>query len=278
MRVLGALAVVGALAGAGPVLAAPVTFEFQGVVTQVVFPFELDGSVSVGTPFTGSYTYDPLAPNTSSDPAIAIYPASGFRVTVGNYEFRSFASNPDVIIFLTNDPDVFGINSYENEAMGFFPLVSPALVSELLLMQWMLTGGDSLSSMALPGSPPYLHTWLGNSLTISASKGLVGDGLFDIYGRVTSVVPEPDPGMLLFCGLLPLTVAAALAGRRARGASNSSSIWVLGACGALAGVPSLALAQTGGGGAGRMSSSTRRVWTHWASESRSTRRRSPSGR
>ncbi len=171
---------------------APVTFVFQGVVFQVddLGP-TLDGSVSAGTPFAGSYTFDPTTPNESLDPSFALYEAIEIGIDIGNYEFRSVAVARDIWIFVGNAPDRYIVNSFENEAVGFFAPPPGQNYDQFLRIQWMLTGGDPLGDNTLPSSPPDLSRWLGNTLEVAAELSPISDPVFAIRGRVTSVVPEP---------------------------------------------------------------------------------------
>jgi hypothetical protein len=254
MRLMACSAFVAGIVTAASATAAPVVWEFQGVVTEVVFPVNLDGSVTVGTPLSGSVSYDPLAPNVSPDPEnIAIYEGISFRVLVGNYEFRSLASMPDVDVFLIDGAatDVFGINSLENEAIGFFPLFPGQSIDSLIAMQWRLSGGNSLPGMALPLQPPDLSQWRGRVLQIAADKNIVGDGLFTIWGEVTSVVPEPSAAKLLSPALFILFVSAVRMRRRrfdAKGGAWRALLGVVASGGAVGVIPGLAIAQSRGGG------------------------------
>lgn len=77
------------LFSADEVRAEPLTFLFEGYIDTLV-DIDLDESVTIGTPFFGSYSFDPAGVEDyyPDDPAVAFYgfvPPSNLTVTVGNY-------------------------------------------------------------------------------------------------------------------------------------------------------------------------------------------------
>lgn len=96
--------------------AEPKTFFFDGHIDTLV-DIGLDGSVAVGTPFSGSYTFDPGATDSSPDnPRLGFYgslsPAHLF-VTIGNYEFTT----NDLLIAIVNDSlrgDLYEVHNWSD--------------------------------------------------------------------------------------------------------------------------------------------------------------------
>ncbi len=210
-----------ALGSAGRAGAEPITFEFAGTVDSVFDGLgALGGSVQVGTPFTGSYTFDSEIPNTAppvDEGEAGLYhheaPPSGVQIQIGSFVFRSVPSSPDFDIIVNNNigfsgADEYGFASHNNEAEGLLP--TPALGLDIdWLAQALFTA--PFDSVDLPTVPPDLGLLGGGLLTI------VGDCLicaypgsfFRIEGTLTSLRLASDPVPLL-PPRAPLALAALL--------------------------------------------------------------------
>jgi hypothetical protein len=195
----------------GSAVSASVTFQFQGTVTALYddgVPYGtpwLDGSLQVGTPFSGAYTFDPDTPDANPEPSRGRYPQTTppaqFYVDVGNYRFFSLPSNPDLsVIVLNDDPlDTYFVGSASNDATGSFGFGLP--LGQYTAFGWELETGrpGPLSSDALPTSPPTLSAWSYNQFHIYENASQFP--AFVVRGRVTSVVPEPATDALLALAL-----------------------------------------------------------------------------
>ncbi len=196
--------------------AASVTFELAGVVTQVfdseVLPGDdgwIDSSIGIGTPFTGTYTFDPAAPDLDADPGVGRFQfptPAGIEIRVGNYVFRSGGGTSDRLVIVVQDgalSDAYVVGTPSMEATGPFPggatLLGPG---SNLTGVWSLRGSPSqLTSSALPTAPPPLSGWTGNQLRVAYE---VQETIFGFEGTVTTIVPEPGSGALtgVACALL----------------------------------------------------------------------------
>jgi hypothetical protein len=211
--------------------AASVTFEFSGVVTEVFdpeyFPGDagwIDASVGVGTPLTGSYTFDSAA--TDLDPNASIgrfhFPAPAtMEIRVGNYTFRSGGVSSDRLAIIVEDGAAFdGYTAGAIEMEGFGPFPGGATsVGPFLVGRWLLRGPTTqLSSAELPLAPPPLSGWTGNRVEVFLEGQ---DRIFTIAGAVTSIVPEPGTGGLTGAALALLAVLKRASDRsRKRAAQN----------------------------------------------------------
>ena len=188
-----------ALALLAPVAKAePLTFFFEGHIDTLV-DIGLDESVDIGTPFFGSYTFDPVdaADSSPGNPHFGFYgflsPAH-LSVTVGNYEFVTndlliVAVNDDLIgdFYAASNWSNFYSNGFEWYAMGIFLLD---------------TTRTALDSDALPHTPPDLVAFPFYTVFSAGIPGHLGEVM---GGPLTSLTPEPGSlalfafGAILFC-------------------------------------------------------------------------------
>jgi hypothetical protein len=194
--------VCGLALGGGRAGAEQITFEFAGTVDGVFDGLgALGGLVQVGTPFTGSYTFDSETPNTAppvDEGEAGLYhhesPPSGVQIQIGSFVFRSVPSSPDFDIIVNNNigfsgADEYGFASHNNEAQGLLPTPQLGLDIDWLAQTLFREPFDSVD---LPIDPPDLGQLGGGLLTI------VGDCLlcagpasfFRIEGSLTAIV-EP---------------------------------------------------------------------------------------
>jgi hypothetical protein len=181
------------LAAAATALASPapsaqlVTIELQGQVTSVNDPsFVLSGSINVGDPMTGHYTYDLSTPDVDPAPDLGEYhqdtAPGGMVVTISGVNFRSNPLSPELVLVLANDNgappvDIYSVLSFNN--LEVFPFVA---VSS---MEWQLVDivAAALNSAALTAAAPQLSAWTFKALTIS---GLSPFGQFSVIIDITS--------------------------------------------------------------------------------------------
>jgi hypothetical protein len=193
---IGAVVLCAALA---PVRAEWITIAISGQVTSVSDQYNhFGGQISVGTPITGTYTYDSSTPDSyPSDFSYGQYwnytPPAGVSLNVGGLNFRT---NPDNVEFaVTVNNNNLGEDSYSIWSTKNLSLSDGTLVQSI---SWYLNDptGTTLSSDALLLTAPELGKWGYNSLNIST------DRTFGISARITSATPEPATAFLLGLGAL----------------------------------------------------------------------------
>lgn len=220
-----------ALASAVPqeAIADPITVRIRGQMAIVDdHSGVLGGSIGVGTPFTGTYTFDGATADTNGDVTVGDYwqnaAPAGVRLEIGGHVFRT---DPDHVNFLlevvNRSSDHFVFHSYNNLGPTSDALVEfiswqlddfsgsvlnddGLLLTAPLLPQWTsdfglsIMGGaqDPFAPPAPPGSPP----------RIDPSRR------FFIRGHVEEAVIEPggpDPGDPNTCNALMTCLANASA-------------------------------------------------------------------
>lgn len=134
------------------------TSNFSGTITQVESsPFS---DVAVGTPFTGSYTFNLATANEGSIPSVGDYwhhaAPYGVVLRIGNHVFRTDASAVEFLVEIVNDHysgfDNYLFRSYRNV---------PTDGVEVGFISWQLDDPtqSALSSTALSPVPPVLSSW-----------------------------------------------------------------------------------------------------------------------
>lgn len=135
-----------------------VTFNFSGTITQ------LEGSpfadIALGTPFTGSYTFNLSTPNQGALPSVGDYwhqaPPYGVVVQIGSHVFRTDPAAVEFLIEVVNDHysgfDNYLFRSYRN---------LPTDGMDVGFISWQLDDPthSALSSTALSSVPPVLSQW-----------------------------------------------------------------------------------------------------------------------
>jgi len=169
-----------------------ITFIFSGNIISFddrsgVF----DGSIEVGTWFTGQYTIDGTIADDNDLPTVGDYWHSeaedGIQVEVGNYIFQTNPSNPRFLLEIINDHqerDGYLLRSYQNQILQR-DTGDPLIVLGGLHISWQL---DDDTATALPASSgdvmvltaPNLSDWTQVfGLTIDADGGFFIRGVVD---------------------------------------------------------------------------------------------------
>ena len=169
-----------------------VTWQFAGEITSVTDPDgSLGGVFSIGTPFSGMYTFESTTPDTFPDILDSgLYEGAVTSISgmVGDVVFSAFSSSPGRI-YVSDD----------NAGDGYS--VSGATVFLGAPVAFGLRLGDStgtiFSDNSLPLTPPDLRS-LDNMLFLLVLEP-DGDAL---VGELTALVPDPTTLALLVAGAL----------------------------------------------------------------------------
>jgi hypothetical protein len=187
--------------------AASVTFQFAGVVTAVQDELAvLDGSVGVGTPFSGFYTFESTSADINPEANLGGYvfpaPPGAFRVVVGNYTFET-QPGQSYSLQVANSHPLDGRDRYSVGAgpIGVLGPIDPlvGMITTVRLGLSALPPGP-LTSDQLLLSPPVLSEWAVKGLRIEWGQEAVVDVAID--GQLTTIVPEPGSVLLLAPALL----------------------------------------------------------------------------
>jgi len=187
--------------GASLSYAAPVTFTFEGEVTQVVFDNngEVTGHVTAGTPFSASFTFETTTPNSlPSDPLEAIYPDAVISTATSLGPFTLSSVPPTGGGTFGNSNRILVINRVGGATDTYELRAMVLLGDHPLLMRVGLDGNGWLTDREILLSPPDIQR-----LT-TAQFDLIDQGSLHIQGMVTNIVPEPISLLLVasFCVIL----------------------------------------------------------------------------
>jgi hypothetical protein len=185
----------------------PITIQITGNVTSASGS-ALPSSIYNGISFTGTYTYDFSAINSSSQNYKGIYSYNypyGISLTLGGLEFKTEPTQMSggFEIDIYNDFISNGTDDYYRVHSNINAYTNGLWVGAIF---WDL--GDSthttVSSVDLPIIAPTLIAWNYNSLFINGGDGGVGHVDFGISGIVTEaiLIPEPVTGILMAMGML----------------------------------------------------------------------------
>ncbi len=98
---------------AGPVLAEPVEFTFQGTIDLVLGTFNPPfDSVAAGDEYTFQFVFESTTPDSEGAPTLGVYldPIQSFVITIGG---ASMTDTPDVSYIAVDDETVPGLEFYE---------------------------------------------------------------------------------------------------------------------------------------------------------------------
>ena len=209
---VGLLLATGSAPPAGAVL---VAYEFTGTVTELLVDgglFGPPGTVQVGDPFTGHFSYEvgPVNPDQLPDDS-----------QLGRYELTAFVVDQSAAPLETTP---FGVGVTHQPGLPTLPPSPPDLGLDRLSIVSTSDVYPSRVSLILEG--PFESAFLGDSLPLALAladfpdvaivRGLVAVGLFpnpsiQDVGVLVSLVPEPGAEALAGAAAIAL---AALAGRR----------------------------------------------------------------
>lgn len=175
-----------------------VTIEISGEVVDGYGCLWGDG-IYDGTPFTGIYTYDSSASDSSDLSYFGLYVFDspyGINISLGGIEFQTSPNHIGQFeIRITHGPysDYYEVKSNQNT-----PLADDTTIDWI---KWAMHGPyGMLSSTDLPITAPVIDQWAG--LWIQG-RDVYGDG-YNIFGRVSQaeLVPEPATIVLMMLGVL----------------------------------------------------------------------------
>jgi hypothetical protein len=177
--------------------AVPITIEITGEVTNGDGSL-WGGNIYYGTPFTGTYTYDSSAPDSSASSNFGWYVFDspyGINISLGGIEFKTTPSHIGQfeIKISDNGPNLDYYTVWSNQNT---PLSDGTTISWI---SWGVYGpNEMLSSTDLPITAPVIDQW-DNRLFIHG-RDIYGNG-YNIYGTVSQAVPEPLTGVLMLIGV-----------------------------------------------------------------------------
>ena len=183
--------------------ALPITVEFTGHVTEVAIVCcdWFNGTVPVGTPITGTYTFESTTPDTNPDTGVGHYfsLSDGYAVdaSFSIYHLHSPYAPDFTVINGVGKSDAYTVNaswrpSFVSPSNTFIPL-----------MQFILDLSDQTgqvwSSDALPLSFPAFDKWSETKFTLVAGYEVPNTV---IRGQLDSlaIVATPEPSTLLLLG------------------------------------------------------------------------------
>lgn len=177
-----------------PALAGLVTWEFTGEVTSVFDRNNLlGGAITVGSPFSGSFTFESTTKPT--EPGGGFY---GDAITdisgqVVDLPFHGPISSIDFNFLLVED------NIPHSGDDQYLVRTAAEFLDETVAFGLSLidTSGTVFSNRILPLSPPALELFTSTEFKLSP----VSES-FLVVGEVTSIVPEPMSLILLGVGVL----------------------------------------------------------------------------
>lgn len=159
-----------------------ITFNFEATTEPLV----LNGS----TLLTGSYSFDPMTPDSNSSTGLGVYNDAIKAMDVSLGPFKGSATPAD-------SPGGVG-NIIVDSDMGIYTVQPVMLFNGSLRSFSFQLGGLSLSSDQLPTVPPVFDKDMSHT-TLMAANDVTSTGQMT---RVYTSVPEPATGALLGLALL----------------------------------------------------------------------------
>lgn len=182
--------------------AALITFQYAGTVVEVQdISGNLGGSISVGSSFIHTYTFESATPATIQSPTFTEY----FDAIVDRR--ISFADGPTFVFaasslqdigIIDNDP-MFNDTYFVNGDLQLFGNLNRLTA----LDEWHDGTATAISSFSLPLTPPIPADFTARTMQIRGNTSVQTSDLF-IRGTTTSVIPEPSTIVLFSFGLLGL--------------------------------------------------------------------------
>lgn len=175
-----------------------ITFEFAGEITSVQDDYGLlGGAVTIGTPFSGLYTFESTTPDMwPYSLETGVYPATMVVAGhVGEFQFSGITGTADLIVIGNGsplDPPDSYLTSWSVDFAG-----QPAGAG----IELVDNTGIAFSRDSLPLSPPRLSRFDERTFGIGAGGEIPHLGLL---GEITSLTPEPGTLTLLALGALVL--------------------------------------------------------------------------
>ena len=157
MRFIRLLAAILVLFWTTSAAAQDVTVSFYGTLTLVdSSPFP---ELTVGVPFTGSYTYSLSTPDTNVAPQVGDYQhitaPYGVTVTIGTHTFRTDPQNVNFLVELVND--YFDLDNYQ--FLSYNNVNTDGASVQSIHFQLDDPTQSALVDTSLPASPPDLSRW-----------------------------------------------------------------------------------------------------------------------
>jgi hypothetical protein len=181
--------------------AAPVTFEFTGLVTNVSGDLFTAGGTGAngfraGLSLTGSYTFNSLAPDTSGNPFVGNYnnAISNMTLSVGDY---TATFNPGTsFIRVTDRPNA---DLYEVQVNGLLGNSVNGFTPTIFNFELQDPSANAFSNSSLPTLAPSV-----SSFASAQWRMIFGAKGRSVEGGLASLVPLPAAVWLFGAGLIAL--------------------------------------------------------------------------
>jgi len=182
-------------------LAAPVTFEFTGLVTNVSRDLFTAGGggangFTAGLPLTGSYTFNSLTPDSSGNPFVGNYgnAISNMTISIGDY---TATFNPGTsFIRVTDRPNV---DLYEVQVNGLLGNNVTGFTPTIFNFELQDPSASAFSNTSLPTLAPSV-----SSFASAQWRMIFGAKGRSVEGGLASLVPLPAAVWLFGAGLIAL--------------------------------------------------------------------------
>ena len=199
---------------AAPAMADYVIFAFEGEITSVEDDDNLlGGAVTVGSPFSGSYTFDSLTPDSDPHPRRGLYWDAIIEISgdIAGIPFSGPVGERNSIE-VQNDFASTTLDGYvvrpDVDLLGLDMDIIIALVDDT---------GAAFSTDHLPNSPPDLELFNTRHFALFDASESVP---LRLYGNVTSLTLVPEPATLLMLGVAALMLSTGRAMRRRGGSAD----------------------------------------------------------
>ena len=191
-----------------------VTLQVTGSVTSMGMDnpslFDLDGSVTIGSPYQLTFVIDTDAPDTESFSDKGVYELVATSGQLGNYTWSK--TTPPVLEIETRDNygyDGLSLGQYNSDISGTFLVEGTPTLLTNTAFEFTLAGISLIdSSMTVLDSDalviPVLDDWeegvFGWNITLD--ENIVGvQQMLSVHGTVDQILVIPEPGAVLVLGL-----------------------------------------------------------------------------